>query len=244
MKILNRLSYQAKKDVIIISDFKRHFLSALISFGSVILWELAVIYFGWPITLAIPFAILSYTIYKWAGFRGALFAALLVSLYSLYHFDWYGYLGSFFIFLGTFGIAAPSGMLKRSFREAVLEAEANQRTAELVDSLNGNIKRMIKAKSILDDLRDNWRGYTDARRFTMIEEVRGVLGTLLTLVESWQEINRSKELAYEHLNQMGGYPYRVDDAIKNIQSLQREILNQINYLGKNLEKQKEGSDET
>jgi hypothetical protein len=235
MKIINYLLQQANKQAIMTNKLTRYFLGPLVCLLSVIGVELTVLLLGWPIIMAIPYAALSLTVYRWSGFRSSLASAFIVSLYPLYHLEWYGPLAAGIVILGAFLIAAPSGILKRALREQALEAETNRRKAELVDNLNGNLQTMLRSLSILDKLRVGWDDFTEAKRFELIEESQGLLVNLLTMTRSWREIAETKEKATDYLNQISGYPYRVDDAIRNIEANQRETLRLIMYLNRTLE---------
>jgi hypothetical protein len=239
MRIVNHLTRQAKRSAAMATRFKRHVLGTLFVIASLAIIEALVIWAGWKISLAIPFGVLCWTVYRYSGLRGALASALIVSLYAYYHLEWYGWNGFAQVIAGAFLIAGPSGLLKRSFREAVLEAEANQRKAELVDSLNGNIKKVLQSLATLDDLKANLGLYSRAKALEEVDKARAPLITLITLVESWQEINKSREAAFAYLSEIGRYPYKVDDIVREIRSLQFELLNRVDYLGKTLEKARE-----
>lgn len=173
----------------------------------------------------------------YGGLRSSLLSAAIILGYGVIEFD-LDTVRLIQVGLAVVSVSVVNGVGKQALRRWILEAETNRRKAELVDSLNGNLQTMLRSLKVLDKLRIGWDDFTEAKRQELIEEAIGILVNLLTMTQSWREIARSKEEAIDYLNQISGYPYQVDDAIKNIESNQREMLKLIMHLNRTIEEGK------
>ncbi len=177
------------------NTFERHFLGSLFVIASLLIVELLV-QSGWYLSLALPAAVLCYTVYRFSGLRGSLLSALIVSLYPFYHFDWFGWSGIIQVAGGAFLIAAPSGMLKRALREQVLEAEYLRQKA--IDTYNGNRSKAVEALDSLDQALKADE-LVDIKKYVQVARIK--LADTLTLIGSWYEIAKNQEVAIEKLEQ-------------------------------------------
>jgi hypothetical protein len=169
-----------------------------------------------------------------SGLRSALVSAAIITAYGIIELE-YSTIRITQVALSAFSCAFVYGHSRRLLIKWYKEAEINRRKAELVDTLNGNLQTMLKSLSILDKLRIGWDDFTETKRFELTEEAIGILVNLLTMTRSWREIAETKEKATDYLNQISGYPYRVDDAIRSIETNQREMLRLIMHLNRTLE---------
>lgn len=213
-----------------------HLIGPLVTFGLTVLIEVLSRAAWYTPTLALPFIGLAVSAI-YGGLRSSLASATIIVLYGIVEFNFEPG-RNIQVALAAYSVAIVNGVGKRALRKWILEVETNRRKAELVDNLNGNLKAMLNALSTLDKLRAGWDDYTETRRFEMTERAIGILSNLLTMVRSWQEIAETKEKAIDYLNEMGGYPYRVDDAVKEILANQQQTLKLINYLGQLIEQEK------
>lgn len=211
-----------------------HLIGPLYTFMFTMILELLSRYAPW-VTPSLALCFIGLAIGAvFAGLRSALLSATIIVLYGLaeFHFDIYRLSQTA---LAAYGCAFVYGQSRRLLIKWYEEAQSNKRKAELVDNLNGNLQTMLRSLNVLDKLRIGWSDFTEAKRFELTEEAIGILTNLLTMTRSWREIAETKEKAVDYLNQIAGYPYRVDDAIKSIESNQREMLKLIMHLNRTLE---------
>lgn len=105
------------------------------------------------------------------------------------------------VILSYFAAAALVGWKTRQWRQAVAdalagwhEAEKNRRAAEIVDSVNGNIRLTLTAIETLDQVRDGWQVLPSADRLRLIEEARGKLADLVTLARSFHQMAEERRV--------------------------------------------------
>ncbi len=178
------------------NNFERHYLGPLIVLLFLLAGEIGVRYFDFPVLLAIPYAVLSLTAYRWSGLRSALFSAFLISLYPLSHLELYGSFGAAVAAIAAFLIAAPSGILKRALREEILETEYYRQKE--IDTYNGNRAKAVEALDNLDKaLKADEE--VDIKKYVQIARIK--LADTLTLINSWREMAKDKEEAISKLEQ-------------------------------------------
>jgi hypothetical protein len=215
-------------------SFIPHLIGPLYTFMFTMLLELLDRNFGWYApSLALTFIGLAIGA-VFAGLRSALISATIIVIYGLVEFE-YNTSRIAQAALAAYGCAFVYGHSRRLLIKWYEEAQLNRRKAELVDNLNGNLETTLRGLRALDKLRIGWPDFTEAKRQELVEEAIGILSNLLTMTRSWREIAEAKEKAVDYLNQMSGYPYRVDDAIKSIETNQREMLKLIMHLNRTLE---------
>lgn len=197
LRIVNHLTRQAEEEALMNSDFKRHYLGPVTVFLLLFFGEIGVRRFGFPISVAIPYAVMVLFILSWSGLRASLAMALLVGLYPfLFHYEDYGFERAFLLALSAFLIAAPSGVLKRALREEAIRTEYYRLKA--IDNINGNRARMMEAMAALDKAMEA-DDMIDVKKYVQIARIKQA--DTITLVDSWREIARNQEIGIEKLEQ-------------------------------------------
>lgn len=223
------------------STFERHFLGPLIVLSSLALGEIGVRYLNFPITLAVPYALLSLTIFRWSGLRAALVSALLISLYPfLFHYEQYGFWRALIAALGVFLIAAPSGILKRGLRETAIEAErlhllaeARAARAEIAEAVapNGNRAKIRAINEMLIGLIKDLDKIPPETVKKSLYEIQNHLSNALTVFDLWHGLAEDRRQALlkleEDFREAHGYDFRVSEEIQSIKQLQKEALSRI-----------------
>jgi hypothetical protein len=178
-----------------------------------------------------------------SGLRSALVSATIIVIFGLVEFE-YNTSRIVQTALAAYGCAFVYGHSRRLLIKWYREAELNRRKAELVDNLNGNLQTTLKGLRALDKLRIGWDDFTEPKRLELVEEAIGILSNLLTMTRSWREIAETKEKAVDYLNQMANYPYRVDDAVKDILANQQQTLKLVMHLARIVEEKKDSPTKT
>lgn len=210
-----------------------HLIGPAVTFGLSLVVE-ALSFFPWYVpSLALLFIGLAVSA-VYGGLRSSLLSAAIILGYGIIEFE-LDLVRLIQIALAVVSIAVVNGVGRQALKRWILEAEVNRRKAELVDNLNGNLQMMLRGLKVLDKLRIGWDDFTEAKRRELVEEAIGILSNLLTMTKSWREIAQTKEEAVDYLNQMSNYPYRVDDAVRSIETNQREMLKLIMHLSRTLE---------
>lgn len=144
---------------------------------------------GWPVNaIWIAVAVVYGTFLS--GLRGGLASAAIGAAYAFYTLPLDHGLQ---VVVGMPIIAFVVGWQTRELRAALAKAIKNQRAADIVDSVNGNIRLNIQAIRILDQVRDGWDIRPKGVSLQMIEEARGKLADLATLTKSYHAIAQERE---------------------------------------------------
>lgn len=143
---------------------------------------------GWPVNMIWITVFVVYGTFV-SGLRGGLLSAGFGVVYALYTLAPDRALQ---VAVGLPLIASVIGWQTRAFREALAEANRNRRAANIVDSVNGNIRLNLEAIRILDEVLVGWEitpaGITKDR----IEDARGKLADLATMVKGYHAIARER----------------------------------------------------
>lgn len=186
----------------------RRFLLAPLTTVLLILFAYISGRFGYSTTLALPFAALSLGAW-YGGLRANLASAFIISLYAFFFYDPFRFAS---VAVSSFAIAGASGMLKRSLRETIIEAEHYR--LRLLDTFNGNKAKLKAALDELDTLRDEMYGEAKKNniwkaRLTKIETVRGKLADLVLLVDSYHQMAEDRRLV-----EQGEKDHRIESYIE------------------------------
>jgi hypothetical protein len=243
--IENQLISQVIKEASVRGRFQAilpHLIGPAVTFGLSLVVE-ALSFFPWYVpSLALLFIGLAVSA-VYGGLRSSLLSAVVILGYGIVEFE-LDIVRLIQVALAVISIAVVNGVGRQALKRWILEAEVNRRKAELVDNLNGNLQMMLRGLKVLDKLRIGWGDFTEAKRQELVEEAVGILSNLLTMTKSWREIAQTKEEAVDYLNQMANYPYRVDDAVRSIETNQREILKLIMHLARIVEEGKDNPTKT
>ena len=157
---------------------------ALIELG---VWPVQVAWLNLPVAFAAT-----------AGLRSGLVSAALVALYSIW-LDPSNIQRTVVVPLSVMTLAGLVGWQTRALRAALADAlaqhsraDANQGKADIVDSVNGNLKLSLGAIDILDSLRFGWDAIPDGSKLKMVEQARGKLADLVTLHRSFRQMARER----------------------------------------------------
>lgn len=182
--------------------FERYAVGPLVTFALTVVVRVASVYEGYTFSLALPFIGLAFSAFYGGLFSNILSAVVIIG-FTIIETN-YDPVRSSQVIISALSIAFINGLLKRRLRVRILEAESNRRKAELVDTLNGNVSRFIKALNTLDALQRNWDVYTPARRKQMVEDTHDGLADLITSVQGWKEMADNRRLVIEQMDKGKG----------------------------------------
>jgi hypothetical protein len=161
-----------------------------------VIYHLGSVAFGYSITGA--WLWLFMIIGSVGGLRAGLICAGFISAYSFYAFpdDLSRVIQ---VAAASFLAVLIVGMETRALRRSVADettqrkrADDNQSKADIVDSVNGNLKLALGAIDILDSLRFGWDSIEDKNRLAMVEQARGKLADQVTLHRSFRQMARER----------------------------------------------------
>lgn len=171
-------------------------LGPLITFIAIALNQALIELGVWPVQVAwlnLPVAFAAT-----AGLRSGLVSAALVALYSIW-LDPGEVQRTIIVPLSVMTLAGLVGWQTRELRRSIADAlaqhsraDANQGKADIVDSVNGNLKLALGAIDILDSLRFGWDAIPDGSKLTMVEQARGKLADQVTLHRSFRQMAKER----------------------------------------------------
>lgn len=140
-------------------------------------------------SLAIPF-FLAIILSVWGGFLSSIANAIMLSALSVYLFSNDPARIYQNIVLNSI-LVVGSGWLATSRRSEVRRADVNAAKARLVDSADGNIKKLWMLSSLLKFVDENWGTKTG---YDSLQNAKGMADDLALMVKGWRVLAMEKNV--------------------------------------------------
>jgi hypothetical protein len=137
------------------------------------------------------------------GLRAGFISAALITLYAALSPD-FDLVRTVTVASACFLGAYLQGLTKRWLVETTILAQANQKAADLIAAANGNVKLLQRAHKLVTDLYAGWDVLSDEAKKESVNELRGLLATLLTLIAGWEHLAANRRRVIENIDDDNG----------------------------------------